>query len=125
MEKTWVKNSITEEKLYGMPPCKHLLSPVVLNRNDIEMSINKEKVTFWLGGVPITNARNIEWRDNLDGSSQLWFDAVFEDEDGVIHVMRFHIPKIRMDSLSQMSMADHNGILWEVTDITNNEDSIE
>ena len=69
---------------------------------------------FCIGGVKITNARNIEMKDNLDGTSQLWFDTLLTDKEGKTHDARFHVFKLRIPGLISME-ANESGKLYEVT----------
>ena len=69
---------------------------------------------FCIGGVKITNARNIEMKDNFDGTSQLWFDTVLVDKEGNEHDVRFHVFKLRIPGLISME-ENENGKLYEVT----------
>ena len=71
-------------------------------------------MNFCIGGVKIVNARNIEMKDNLDGTSQLWFDTVLVDKEGKEHDARFHVFKLRIPGLISME-TNERGEMYEVT----------
>lgn len=71
-------------------------------------------MNFILGGLRITNARNVEFEENEDGSIQLWFDTLISDEDGKTVNVRFHIFKLRFDPEIIMSLESFDGKLYEV-----------
>lgn len=71
-------------------------------------------VDFCIGGVKITNARNIQWKDNFDGTGQFWFDTVLVDNEGKKHDARFHLFRLRVPQTSSLEPND-DGKLWEVT----------
>lgn len=68
---------------------------------------------FSLGGIPIHNARNIEWKSNGDGTGQLWFNTVFADENGKEQDVRFHIFRLKFDD-PLMSIESVDNKLYEV-----------
>lgn len=71
-------------------------------------------MNFNIGGLHITNARNIECKENDDGTIQLWFDTLISDEDGKTVDVRFHIFKLRFDPEIIMSLESFDGKLYEV-----------
>ena len=68
---------------------------------------------FLLGGIPIHNARNIEWESNGDGTGQLWFNTVFVDKNGKEQDVRFHIFRLRFDD-PMMSMESVDNKLYDI-----------
>lgn len=68
---------------------------------------------FLLGGIPIHNARNIEWKSNGDGTGQLWFNTVFADKNGKEQDIKFHIFRLKFDD-PMMSMESQDGTLYEI-----------
>lgn len=72
-------------------------------------------INFYLGNIPIRNARNIEYKDNEDGTFQLWFNSYFTvDKNKEPRDCRIHIPKIRINSMPLISMEEVDGKLWEI-----------
>lgn len=69
-------------------------------------------MNFVLGGIPLHNARNIEWKSNEDGTGQLWFNALLIDENGEKQDVRFHIFRLRFDNPS-MSLEPVDNKLYE------------
>lgn len=73
---------------------------------------------FVLGGIPIHNARNIEWESNDDGTWQLWFNTVLIDKNGKEHNTRFHIFRLKFDD-PLMFLESMDGKLYEI-DVADN-----
>lgn len=71
------------------------------------------KMDFVLGGIPIHNARNIEWKSNDDGTGQLWFNTMFVDKDGKEQDVRFHIFRLKFDD-PMISMESVDNKLYEI-----------
>ena len=67
---------------------------------------------FVLGGIPIYNARNIEWKSNGDGTGQLWFNTFVKDDNGEKQDVRFHIFRLKLDD-PLISMESQDGKLYE------------
>lgn len=70
-------------------------------------------MNFILNGIPIHNAKNIEWQSNDDGTGQLWFDTLFINKDNKEQNVRFHIFRLRFDD-PMMSMESVNNKLYEI-----------
>lgn len=81
--------------------------------NKYEFLIVGNKMDFSLGGVPIHNARNIEWKSNGDGTGQLWFDTLLIDKDNKEQNVRFHIFRLKFDD-PLMSIESVNNKLYEI-----------
>lgn len=68
---------------------------------------------FSLGGIPIHNAKNIEWKSNGDGTGQVWFNTMFVDKDGEEQIVRFHIFRLKFDD-PMISMESVDNKLYEI-----------
>lgn len=76
---------------------------------------------FNLMGIPIKEAHNIKFKDNEDGTFQLWFTAPFYDKRiDKTKDMRIHILKLEIDPIPLLSMlSNENGILYTITEEKN------
>lgn len=68
---------------------------------------------FVLGGIPIHNAKNIEWESNDDGTGQLWFDTLLTGKNGEEQIVRFHIFRLKFDD-PMISMESVDNKLYEI-----------
>ena len=62
----------------------------------------------------IYNARNVKCEKNSDVSYQLWVTADFIGEDSSINNIHIHIPRLKDDGESLMSIDPADGIIYEV-----------